>query len=571
MLIVDDSIIDRTLLVNAFACSYNVLEATNGRDALTQLAQHKVDIVISDIDMKEMNGFDLIKAMKKNPSLADIPIIIETCESAHEESALLSGADDFIAKPFNFVVARKRVDNIVRKHVLEREQLQTALRKTKLVADQRTQELFYAAKHDQLTGLLNRVAFCQSVAKLLEDHPDKEYAIVRFDIERFKIINELYGSSKGDEILKAVARYLEHYAESQGACARLEADHFALCLPKDIAFGKDYAENLERILETTGIKHRIVLYFGLFEIQDRTMPVDIMCDRANLALRSIKGNYNTRFALYDTNMHQRLILKHQMQEEADQALIAGEFEPFIQPVFDASTGTVVAGEALARWKHPEKGLISPGAFLPFFENSGFIARLDGYMREEVCRILSLISAKGLPQIPLSVNVSRIEFYDPSFCNDLAQLTERYRVSTSSLRLEITESAYTDNFPQLLQAIAELRRLGFTVLMDDFGAGYSSLSMLRDAPVDIIKLDMRFLSGKKEKNEREKIILQSIVPMAKSLNLPIIAEGVETVEQAEFLRSIGCDCIQGYLYAKPMPKDDFIALLSEKNTVGSHRE
>ena len=296
-----------------------------------------------------------------------------------------------------------------------------------------------------------------------------------------------------------------------------------------------------------------------------------MCDRANLALRSIKGNYNTRFALYDTNMHQRLILKHQMQEEADQALIAGEFEPFIQPVFDASTGTVVAGEALARWKHPEKGLISPGAFLPFFENSGFIARLDGYMREEVCRILSLISAKGLPQIPLSVNVSRIEFYDPSFCNDLAQLTERYRVSTSSLRLEITESAYTDNFPQLLQAIAELRRLGFTVLMDDFGAGYSSLSMLRDAPVDIIKLDMRFLSGKKEKNEREKIILQSIVPMAKSLNLPIIAEGVETVEQAEFLRSIGCDCIQGYLYAKPMPKDDFIALLSEKNTVGSRRE
>lgn len=559
MLIVDDSRIDRTLLANMFAESYSILEAASGQEALVTMAERKVDVVVLDIDMKGMNGFALIDAMKADPSLSDIPIIVETGESAHEESALLRGADDFIAKPFNTTIARRRVDNIVTKHVLEREKLQTALRKTELLAAHRAQELLYAAEHDSLTGLYNRTAFCRKTAELLKSRPHEEFAIVQFDIERFKIFNELHGSIRGDEVLKAIAQCLDKTLRNRGVYGRMEADHFALCLPKDMALSNNLATQLELALANAEAEHEIVLYFGMYEITDRTMPVDIMCDRATLALRSIKGNYNTRFALYDSNMHQSLITKHTMKAEGERALEHREFEPFIQPIFNLASGALVGGEALVRWRHPDKGLIPPGQFLPFFENSGFIVRLDSHIREEVCRFLASMESSGIASVPLSVNISRLEFYDPHLCNNLVDLVKRHRLPPSRLRLEITESAYADNLPQLLQAMEKLQRFGFTVLMDDFGTGYSSLSMLRDVPIDMIKLDMRFLGGESRNRAREENILRAIVPMAKSLDLPVIAEGVETADQASLLESVGCDLVQGYLYAKPVSRDEFLAL------------
>ena len=246
MLIVDDSRIDRTLLANMFAESYSILEATSGQEALAAMAERKVDVVVLDIDMKGMNGFALIDAMKADPSLSDIPIIVETGESAHEEPALLRGADDFIAKPFNTTVARRRVDNIVTKHVLEREQLQAALRETELLAAHRAQELLYAAEHDGLTGLYNRAAFCRKTAELLKSRPHEAFAIVQFDIERFKIFNELHGSTRGDEVLKAIAQCLDKTIRDRGVYGRMEADHFALCLPKDMALSDNLATQTRR-------------------------------------------------------------------------------------------------------------------------------------------------------------------------------------------------------------------------------------------------------------------------------------------------------------------------------------
>lgn len=561
MLIVDDSRIDRTLLARMFEESYTVLEAAGGCEALELLSSRKVDIVVLDIGMEDMDGFSVIKAMKADSALADIPVIVETSEMDHEEASLLCGADDFIAKPFNPVVVRKRVDNIVIKHVLERERLQTALRETELLAARRAQELLHAAEHDQLTGLYNRTAFCRNTADLLAGHPDEDYAVVQFDIERFKIINELYGSAKGDEVLLAIARALDKNLKGRGVYGRMEADRFALCLPRDIALSGSYQEPLERAIESTGVNREIVLYYGVYEVGDRSMPVDIMCDRANLALHSIKGDYGTHTALYDNNMHQSLIAKHELVGEGERALHEDRFVPFVQPIFDLATGKLVGGEALARWIHPEKGLVPPGEFMPFFENNGFIIRLDSHIRESVCRLLVHMAERGIACPPVSVNISRLEFYDPRFCQNLIDLVEHYQVSPSLLRLEITESAYADNLPQLLDAMSELQRFGFTVLMDDFGAGYSSLSMLRDVPVDMIKLDMRFLgTAGVRAQEREKGILGAIVPMAKSLGLPIIAEGVETIDQADFLKSIGCDFVQGFLYARPMPREDCIKMV-----------
>ena len=256
-----------------------------------------------------------------------------------------------IAKPFNPVVARKRVDNIVVKHVLERERLQAALRETELLAARRAQELLHVAEHDRLTGLYNRTAFCRKTAELLAAHPDEEFAVIQFDIERFKIINELYGSAKGDEVLLAIARTLGEWLHVAGVYGRMEGDRFALCLPHDVALEGDYVRALEEAVAATEVDRQVVLYFGVYEIEDRTMPVDIMCDRANLALHSVKGDYNTHFALYDSDMHQTFLANHELVGEGERALREGRFEPFVQPVFDLATAC--AGErrgarALAR-------------------------------------------------------------------------------------------------------------------------------------------------------------------------------------------------------------------------------
>lgn len=684
MLIVDDSKIDRALLANIFKGQYDTVQACDGREALDALRRCKVDIVVLDISMEGMDGFEVIRAMREDPALSDIPIVVATSESAHEEAALIDGADDFIAKPFNPVVVKKRVENIVVKHVLERERLQEALLETELelrsladtvpggicvfrftrqgcvslayfndsfhqmfglsraemerrcddamrlvceedresvraglrssassgtrldivfrivssdgslrwvsmsaaefkrvegdpvfrsviidvtesknnelLAKRRARELQYAAEHDTLTGLYNRSAFCRKTSALLSSCAGEGHVIVQFDIERFKIINELYGSDKGDEVLLAIAGALAEQIGSAGTYGRMEADHFAFCLPEDEdAVGRVMA-SIEHALVLTGIDRQIILYYGVYRIVDASMPVDIMCDRANLALRSVKGDYNKRFALYDTSMHQSVLNEHGLRSESDQALADGQFEAFLQPIFDLPSGRLASAEALVRWRHPEKGLVPPGQFIPFFENSGFIVRLDGCIRESVCELMAHMEEQGVDCPPISVNVSRLEFYDPKLCRNLLDLVEYYRLKPARLRLEITEGAYADNASQLLDAMGELQGLGFTVLMDDFGAGFSSLSMLRDVPVDMIKLDMRFLSHGATL-DRERGILSAIVPMAKALSLPVIAEGVETADQADFLKSVGCDYVQGFHFARPMPKQDFIGFVS----------
>ncbi len=693
MLIVDDARIDRALLANIFKGQYAIVEACNGLEALEILRQRKIDIVVLDISMAVMSGFEVIGAMKSDPAFGDIPIVVATSDPSHEESALIEGADDFIAKPFNPVVVKKRVENIVVKHMLERERLQEALQETELelrsladsvpggicvfqfagqgraslgyfndsfhqlfgrsrsemslrygddllqlvyeddreavrealrgcvgsnarlditfrivrpggelrwlstssvvykqvngdpvfrsviidvteskenelLAKKRARELQYAADHDHLTGLFNRAAFCRATAAYLAGYSE-DHVIVQFDIERFKVINELYGSRKGDEVLLAIARALKEHVEGVGTYGRMEADHFAMCLPRDGNLVESCMASVEQALVLTGINRQIMLYYGVYEVVDRAMPVDIMCDRANLALRSVKGDYNRHYAVYDNSMHQAVLNEHELRSEGDQALLSGQFEAFYQPVFNLATGELAAAEALVRWRHPEKGLVMPGQFISYFENSGFIVRLDSHIRELVCDFMEDAARKGLACPPVSVNVSRLEFYEPALCRSLIDLVRDCGLPASSLRVEITESAYADNAAQLLDAIDELHSLGFTILMDDFGAGFSSLSMLRDVPVDMIKLDMRFLSHGVAL-ERERGILRAIVPMAKELNMPVIAEGVETADQAAFLKSIGCDYVQGFHYARPMPQEEFAKLIAASGYEGDRR-
>ena len=264
-------------------------------------------------------------------------------------------------------------------------------------------------------------------------------------------------------------------------------------------------------------------------------------------------------------MRDQLMLEQSINNEMNAALQQGQFCFYLQPLYSITTGQPTSAEALVRWQHPQKGLIPPRDFVPLFERNGFITRMDTYLWESVCKYLHDLKAEGIAPLPISVNVSRINLFNPNLCNDIIDLVKRYELSPSLIKLEITESAYTDHPEQLLSVIQTLRQYGFQILMDDFGSGYSSLSMLKDLTVDILKVDMRFLTGM-ESNGRAANVMTSIIRMAKWLNIVVVAEGVETQTQIDFLRSVGCDEVQGYYYSKPMPVDAFTALLRDPDTM-----
>ena len=241
------------------------------------------------------------------------------------------------------------------------------------------------------------------------------------------------------------------------------------------------------------------------------------------------------------------------------ALQEGQFCIYMQPVYNLRTNRIVSAEALVRWNHPTNGTISPGKFIPVFERNGFIVRLDRFVWEEACRFLRAKKDRGDKVIPVSVNVSRLNFYNLDLIEYLMQLVKKYELETWMLKLEVTESAYTDNPHQLMMVVRELRLHGFPVLMDDFGSGYSSLNMLKDLPVDVLKIDMGFVR-EIERSGRASAIIRSIVSMAQNLDMGIVVEGVETKPQVDFLGSIGCEKIQGYYFSRPLPEKEFDGLL-----------
>lgn len=689
MLIADDVELNRALLENIFDDEYSILQAADGVEAMEILRSQPVDVVLLDIVMPRMDGFEVLKAMKEEESLSGIPVIMATSEKEKsEECALILGADDFINKPYRAMVVKKRVENIVVKHILERKRLENALfetrnelnslidsvpggigvwkvtdkvqveyfndgfcrqfgydreefqekftkdltvlwvggdteyilkrlrenqdssdrislvhqvrrkdqilrwfslnalkykeedgvpvyrivnidvtesRENELLIEQKNEELRYLLEHDALTGLYNRSTFCRKTADFLRQNPNGSYNMVQFDIERFKVINELYGNFMGDRILLLIAEGLQKCLKDKGTYGRLEADHFAVCLPAGTEELQYVREQMDKSLASVKIEQKINLYYGVYTVEDRDMSVDLMCDRANLALRTVKGNSNRSYAVYNDELHQVVLSEQQLTNSMEEALLQRQFEVYYQPVVDLKTGEVVSAEALVRWNHPEKGMVSPGFFIPFFEHNGFIIKLDAYNREEVCRNIMELGRRGLNCVPVSVNVSRLEFYDPNLCRSIIDLTERYRLEPGMMRLEITESAYTDNPQQLLAAMKEFQNYGFQVLMDDFGSGYSSLNMLKDVPVDILKMDMKFLENQGISG-RGPEILASLVRMAKKLGMHTIAEGIETKEQGDFLRSVGCEYGQGYYYARPMPADAFTNLLMARENV-----
>lgn len=426
-------------------------------------------------------------------------------------------------------------------------------KENELRTEQMLSELYFRTEHDALTGITNREAFYQRTAELLRRARDTSFVILVMDIDRFKVINDLFGKEVGDRVLIAIAKGLERTLRNIGTCARMEADHFVACFPLKYLDMDRIVRLMDHALKRQNIDYHISMSFGIYQVRNINVPVHHMCDRAMMALKTVKGNAVRRYAVYDDHLRQSLLDENAILEDMEEALAERQFEIYLQPIFNAGNQHPVSAEVLVRWRHPVKGLLSPSTFVPLFERNGFIAKLDHYVWERACELLAVWKTQDY-SLPLSVNISRVDLYNPNLCALLLELLQKHGLSPAQLRLEITESAYAED---LAVSIDRLRSAGFAILMDDFGSGYSSLNVLMDMPVDALKLDMRFLA-KLNTNPRAASILTSVVRMAKWLHMPVIAEGVETWDQLSFLRSIGCDHVQGYLFARPMTTAEYAA-------------
>ena len=419
-------------------------------------------------------------------------------------------------------------------------------------------ELCYRAEHDRLTGVYNREAFYKATEKLITENASDVYVLGVWNVDRFKVINELFGSKTGDKILKGIANTLQKLTAVVGTCGRLEADSFAICLPEE--YLKVHMPELLVMLtgnENWGLNNYPVMsHIGFYRIENNDTAINLMCDRAGMALMQIKGNYLERWCYYSESLKETIINEQELINDMEIALREHQFVVYYQPMMDAKKQNVIRAEALVRWKHPIKGMISPGLFIPLFERNGFISLLDMYVCEEVCRFQSQLKQKGIPLIPISINLSRMNFYNPKLCREILDLVNKYGISPEDLEIEITESAYKENSKDLIRAIQLFQKHGFKVLMDDFGSGYSSLNMLKDLSVDVLKIDMKFIDDL-ENSERATNIMFSIIRMAQALEMDTIAEGVETKSQYEMLSCMGCGCIQGYYFSKPLPADEFV--------------
>ncbi|RDU22034.1 putative bifunctional diguanylate cyclase/phosphodiesterase [Anaerosacchariphilus polymeriproducens] len=413
----------------------------------------------------------------------------------------------------------------------------------------------YMAEYDSLTGIYNRDTFFRKTKEMLNQNKNEKYVLIHWDVERFKVINDLFGNKVGDEILKEIARYFEHSMKDIGIAGRLETDHFAVCFPEKYLDMDATIKQINNNFKAIHLSYEILIHAGVYFIDDISVPVNIMCDRAQLALMTVKGNYIRRYAFYDKKLRDSILGEQELKIDMHGALEKEQFEIYIQPKCKMEGKQVIGGESLVRWLHPVKGMISPKDFIPLFEKSGFIVKLDAYVWEKTCQLIAKWKKEGHEITPLSVNVSRINFFNPKLCDQLLELVQKYDIDPKYLELEVTESVYIQEATLIYGVLEKLQSLGFHILMDDFGSGYSSLNMLKDAPVDIIKLDLRFLSGD-DKKGRGRDILSAVVQMAKVLRLQVIAEGVETEEQAKFLKDIQCDYAQGYYYSRPVPVDTF---------------
>lgn len=542
ILIVEDDALNREILSAILADTYDTVEAENGKEALEILTAHKdeISLILLDLFMPIMDGYSFLDVVSQDKELSLVPVIVTTHDSNNitETDALRHGATDFVTKPYNRDIILNRV--------------------ARLIKFREKAAFINRMNTDILTGFMSKDYFYVKADEMITQNPDKEYNIVCTDIEDFNLYNDIFGYEEGDRLLVKLSKQIRENLENRGICGRFQADKFVCLVESD--YERSSREKFIELLSKDQFFtfKNVRIKWGIYEVDDSDISVEKMCDRAQLAVQSIKGIYGKYYHVYDDALREALVKEKRITDAMRGALLDEQFVVYLQPKYNLTDNSMNGAEALVRWKHPEWGMIPPGEFIPVFEKNGFIFNLDCYVWEKTCQIISGWIRDGKPVVPVSVNVSRADLYRKNLVTVLSGLVEKYDIPYHLLHLEITESAYVENPYQIVTSVEELRTLGFIIEMDDFGSGYSSLNMLGEMKLDIMKLDMAFVRNETAKSLNCSI-LSNVVTMAHKLHLSVTAEGVETINQLQRLKAIGCDTAQGYFFSKPVPVEEFEVL------------
>ena len=548
ILIADDEMINRELLGLILGDDYELLYAVNGQEAMEQMRanQDLLALVLLDLRMPVMSGAEVLKTVREEPELRRIPVIVLTSDQDAEVESLNLGAIDFVPKPYPQAdVIRARV------------------RRTIELSEDR--EIINSTERDPLTGLYNREFFYRYADQFDQHHKTTEMDAIVIDVNHFHIINERFGTAYGDDVLRQIGRHvLETVQKTGGIVGRREADTFLVYCPH----GSDYGAILNyTFLDLSGEEdknNRVRLRMGVYAKVDKSLDVERRFDRAKMAADTVQGSFTRTIGIYDSVMHEQELYAEQLIEDFPEAIRNGQFEVYYQPKFDVRTEIPVlaSAEALVRWNHPKMGMISPGVFIPLFEENGLIQTLDHYVWNTAAAQIRKWEGKFEFTVPVSVNVSRIDMYDPNLIDTLQEVLDQNQLDASEILLEITESAYTQDTGQIIETVSRLQEMGFRIEMDDFGTGYSSLNMISTLPIDALKLDMQFIRNAFQ-NRKDTRMLEVIIDIADYLAVPVIAEGVETEEQMKALRAMGCDFVQGYYFSKPVPAEEYEQFVAER--------
>ncbi len=545
IIIADDNSINRKIL-NAVLCNeYEIIEAENGREAMKILKMQadEISAMLLDLLMPEMDGYEVLRAIRADQKLSSIPVIVTTQQDDRESEpvTLALGASDYLSKPYNPEIIKHRLHNLI------------GLREA---------AAFIAkVEKDAVTGLFTEDAFISRAGKLLESDEHPSFYIIAMEIEHFALIGEMFGIEEGNQMMAFLSRLIQKaLRRTGGIAARINRERMLMLCPVDEdGDEKDLINVINEGLSHYPLDFTLSTFFGVYKVDKSFCTISEMCEMAMTALDSAREKRDGTIVYYDEKFHHMVMEEKQITYEMKSALESGQFHAYYQPKYDLMTGEIKEAEALVRWIHPEKGVMPPSSYLPIFERNGFITKMDAEICDLVCADLKIWRDRGIKIMPVSVNISWVDIYNPNLPELLTGIVKKHGLNTDMLHLEITETVYTQNPHLMIDAIKKLRDAGFVIAIDNFGLGYSSLNMLSKVSVDEIKLDMRLLDNNLFV-KGNKSIIKFIVDLAKDMGLKVIAEGIETEDDYNYLKKIGCGIGQGYYFSKPLPSYEFVDLI-----------
>jgi len=593
ILIVDDTP-ENLRLLSTFLINegYTVRKALNGQMALTAVETLPPDLILLDIMMPGMDGYIVCEKLKCNPKNREIPVIFLSALNApfDKVKAFSIGGVDYITKPFQFEEVLLRVQNQLalkaaqiqnkqlnaelEARVKERtyqleiayEELKQEIEKRQILQD----NLLKMAYYDVLTGLPNRALLMQQLTELLnqvKENPDYQFAVLFLDCDRFKVVNDSLGHLVGDELLVALARRLETLLNPDDIIARLGGDEFAIVL-KEIDSITTATEVADKILKTLSFPFQlqrqevfINASIGIALSSNIDEQPEHLLRDADTAMYQAKNLGKGQYRIFDPTMYQAALQILQLETDLRRAINQREFIVYYQPIISLSTGRIVGFEALVRWQHPQKGMISPALFIPIAEETGLINPIGKFVLQSACQQIHLWEQEKLTDSPLnmSVNISARQFAQTDLIAQIDEILTETQLNPQNLKLEITESAIMNNAPTAKIILQQLRQRQIQLSIDDFGTGYSSLSYLHNFPVDTLKIDRSFVSSLDGMPENLGLV-PAIMKIAETMKMNVVAEGIENSQQLAQLRALGCDFGQGYLFSKPLPGETVIDLI-----------